>query len=550
MERIIQLYKGLTGKEPQSIVPLAGAGSNRQYFRVFGKMTTDNGQQTTVIAVIGTNREENEAFIDLAQRFKQGNLPVPAVLAVSDDKMVYLQEDCGDTSLYALMAEHRQADGTLDTVAMEALKATIRELPRFQFLPIVSHTEDEFFHHCFPQQEMDRTSVMFDLNYFKYCFLKLKGVEFNEYKLQQDFERLADDLLDDQEATFLYRDFQSRNIMLKDGKPFFIDFQGGRKGPIYYDVASFLWQSSAKFSDEVRDLLIDEYLDAVNGQRTTDYGQRTTDNRQRTTDNGQRTTDNGQRTIVSSQFKKRLHLFVLFRILQVLGAYGYRGLWEKKAYFTNSIPLAINNLQKELALGTCEPYPYLKEVAQSLIALNAEDEKSRAEEAAKKAKVQAYLQNDKTYLQSTSTPQGSLPQQGGEGKGLVVRVFSFSFKKGIPADETGNGGGYVFDCRSTHNPGRYDEYKPLTGLDQPVIDFLEADGEILTFLDSVYKIVDFHVARFKERGFANMQISFGCTGGRHRSVYSAQHVAEHIHKKFGVEVHICHREQNITQKLT
>ena len=263
-----------------------------------------------------------------------------------------------------------------------------------------------------------------------------------------------------------------------------------------------------------------------------------------------RSTDNGQRTIVSSQFKKRLHLFVLFRILQVLGAYGYRGLWEKKAYFTNSIPLAINNLQKELALGTCEPYPYLKEVAQSLITLNAEDEKSRAEEAAKKAKVQAYLQNDKTYLQSTSTPQGSLPQQGGEGKGLVVRVFSFSFKKGIPADETGNGGGYVFDCRSTHNPGRYDEYKPLTGLDQPVIDFLEADGEILTFLDSVYKIVDFHVARFKERGFANMQISFGCTGGRHRSVYSAQHVAEHIHKKFGVEVHICHREQNIIQKLT
>ena len=543
MERIIQLYKGLTGKEPQSIVPLAGAGSNRQYFRVFGKMTTDNGQQTTVIAVIGTNREENEAFIDLAQRFKQGNLPVPAVLAVSDDKMVYLQEDCGDTSLYALMAEHRQADGTLDTVAMEALKATIRELPRFQFLPIVSHTADEFFHHCFPQQEMDRTSVMFDLNYFKYCFLKLKGVEFNEYKLQQDFERLADDLLDDQEATFLYRDFQSRNIMLNDGKPFFIDFQGGRKGPIYYDVASFLWQSSAKFSDEVRDLLIDEYIDAVNRQRTTD-------NRQQTTDNRQRTTDNGQRTIVSSQFKKRLHLFVLFRILQVLGAYGYRGLWEKKAYFINSIPLAINNLQKELALGTCEPYPYLKEVAQSLIALNAEDEKSRAEEAAKKAKVQAYLQNDKTYLQSTSTPQGSLPQQGGEGKGLLVRVFSFSFKKGIPADETGNGGGYVFDCRSTHNPGRYDEYKPLTGLDQPVIDFLEADGEILTFLDSVYKIVDFHVARFKERGFANMQISFGCTGGRHRSVYSAQHVAEHIHKKFGVEVHICHREQNITQKLT
>ena len=488
MERIAQLYKELTGREPQRITPLAGAGSNRQYFRV-------EGEGESLIAVIGTNQEENEAFIDLSKRFKQGNLPVPAVLAVSDDHMVYLQEDCGDLSLSAFMAQHRQEDGTLDEVALDALKATIRELPRFQFLPIVSQTASEFFTHCFPQQEMDRTSVMFDLNYFKYCFLKLKGVEFNEFKLQQDFEQLADDLLMEQADTFLYRDFQSRNIMLKDGKPYFIDFQGGRRGPIYYDVASFLWQSSAKFSDDVRNLLIEE----------------------------------------------------------VLGAYGYRGLWEKKAYFTNSIPLAITNLQKEVSLGTCNPYPYLKEVAESLIVLNENEEKSRAEEDAKKAKVAAYLQNDTTYLLSANTSHG-LPIEGEMSKGqrgssLVVNVYSFSFKKGIPADESGNGGGYVFDCRSTHNPGRYEEYKPLTGLNQPVIDFLEADGEILTFLESVYRLVDFHVARFQERGFTHLQISFGCTGGRHRSVYCAQHVAEHIHEKFGVEVHICHREQNITEVL-
>ena len=262
MERIAQLYKKLTGHEPQNITPLAGAGSNRQYFRV-------EGEGESLIAVIGTNQEENEAFIDLSKRFKQGNLPVPAVLAVSDDHMVYLQEDCGDLSLSAFMAQHRQEDGTLDEVALDALKATICELPRFQFLPIVSQTASEFFTHCFPQQEMDRTSVMFDLNYFKYCFLKLKGVEFNEFKLQQDFEQLADDLLMEQADTFLYRDFQSRNIMLKDGKPYFIDFQGGRRGPIYYDVASFLWQSSAKFSDDVRNLLIEEYLQALNCQLST-----------------------------------------------------------------------------------------------------------------------------------------------------------------------------------------------------------------------------------------------------------------------------------------
>lgn len=503
MERIVQLYQGLTDCEPQDIIPLAGAGSNRRYFRV-------KGEGESLIAVIGTNKEENEAFIDLAQRFRDGDLPVPAVLAVSGDRMVYLQEDCGDVSLYSFMAQHRQTDGTLDAAALDILKATIRELPRFQFLPIVSQTADKFFNCCFPQRGMDRMSVMFDLNYFKYCFLKLKGVEFNEFRLQQDFERLADDLMMEQENTFLYRDFQSRNVMLKNGCPYFIDFQGGRRGSIYYDVASFLWQSSAKFSDVVREQLIDEYLAALQPFKS----------------------------MSKSDFLHKLRLFVLFRILQVLGAYGYRGLWEKKEYFIKSIPHAISNLQKELAKGTCELYPYLAEVARSLIVLNAE-------EAEKKAKVATYLQNDTTYIS-----HGTLSMDKGQkATSLVVNVFSFSFKKGIPADESGNGGGYVFDCRCTHNPGRYDEYKPLTGLDQPVIDFLEADGEILTFLESVYKLVDFHVARFQERGFTHLQISFGCTGGRHRSVYCAQHVAERIHQKFGVEVYICHCEQNITQVL-
>lgn len=503
MERVYQIYQRLTGHNPQCVIPLAGAGSNRRYFRV-----TD--ETSSLIAVIGTNKEENEAFLGLAQIFRQGNLPVPEVLLVSDDRMVYLQEDCGDESLYSLMLQHRQSDGTLDEEALAALRATIKLLPHFQFLPVVNESANNLFKHCYPQQEMDRTSVMFDLNYFKYCFLKLKGLEFNEFKLQQDFEHLADDILAEQENTFLYRDFQSRNVMLKEGEPYFIDFQGGRRGTIFYDVASFLWQSSARFSNSERNLLIDEYLEALQLYKTID----------------------------KEVFLKRLHLFVLFRILQVLGAYGYRGLWEKKTYFANSIPLAISNLRSELALGVCESYPYLKEVVQELISLNAQEEASREEEAAKKARVAAYLQNDNTYLNKQKSTL------------LVVRVFSFSFKKGIPEDETGNGGGYVFDCRSTHNPGRYDEYKPLTGLDQPVIDFLEADGEILAFLDSVYKIVDFHVARFKDRGFANMQISFGCTGGRHRSVYSAQHVAEHICEKFGVEVRVSHREQGITQILT
>ena len=501
MERISQLFRQVTGHEPHSINLLTGAGSNRKYFRVCG-----DGQ--CFIAVIGTNREENCAFVSLSNVFKQYNLPVPKVIATSDDGMVYLQEDLGDLSLYSRIAEGRKKEGEYSEKEIEIIAKSIRQLPAFQFLPIVHQEARSIFAQCYPQSEMDRMSIFFDLNYFKYCFLKLKEIEFNEYKLQHDFEALADALLEDEEDTFLYRDFQSRNIMLKDGEPYFIDFQGGRKGPIYYDVASFLWQSSANFSEGLRERLIDEYLQALQPYKQT----------------------------TKEAFIPKLHLFVLFRILQVLGAYGYRGLWEKKEYFINSIPLAISNLKAELLIGTCNAYPYLKEVCEAIISQNDNDEKSREDIAKKKERVASYLTNDNTYLSNSQTP-------------LTVRVFSFAFKHGIPADESGNGGGYVFDCRSTHNPGRYEEYKPLTGLDQPVIDFLETDGEILDFLSNVYKIVDFHVNRFMERGFANMQISFGCTGGRHRSVYSAQHVAEHIHQKFGVKVILCHREQNITQVL-
>ena len=465
MERISQLFRQTTGYEPQCVTLLAGAGSNRRYFRVCG-----GGR--CFVAVIGTNREENEAFISLSSIFLKYGLPVPKVFATSDDGMVYLQEDLGDQSLYARIAEGHAKGGEYSEEEIEIIAKTIRILPSFQFLPIVHEEARSLFGKCYPQNEMDRTSIFFDLNYFKYCFLKLKEIEFNEYKLQHDFEAFADDLLADNENTFLYRDFQSRNVMLKDGKPYFIDFQGGRKGPIYYDVASFLWQSSANFSEELRERLIDEYLQAIQP-----YKQMT-----------------------KEAFMPKLHLFILFRLLQVLGAYGYRGLWEKKEYFINSIPLAIKNLKHELSLGTCDAYPYLKEVCEAII----------------------------------SPP-------------LTVRIFSFSFKKGIPADDSGNGGGYVFDCRSSNNPGRYAEYKALTGLDKPVIDFLENDGEIVDFLSHVYEIVDFHVNRFIERGFTNLQICFGCTGGRHRSVYSAQHTAEHIHQKFGVEVILCHREQNITQ---
>lgn len=282
-------------------------------------------------------------------------------------------------------------------------------------------------------------------------------------------------------ATFLYRDFQSRNVMIKDGEPYFIDFQGGRKGPFYYDVASFLWQAKANLPDSLRMELVSHYIDALREYKPVD----------------------------ETYFKSQLRHFVLFRTLQVLGAYGFRGYFEKKPHFIQSVPFAVENL-RQLLKDDFPEYPYLCEMLRNLTELKQfTDERKKRQ--------------------------------------LTVKVMSFAYKKGIPEDPTGNGGGYVFDCRAVNNPGKYDRYKPYTGLDENVIRFLEEDGEITRFLEHVYALVDAHVQRYIERGFPNLSVCFGCTGGQHRSVYSAQHVAEHISRKFGVKVQLIHREQNIEQ---
>ena len=303
------------------------------------------------------------------------------------------------------------------------------------------------------------------------------------------------------------------------GNPHFIDFQGGRRGPFYYDLASFLWQASARYSDKLRRELVAEYYDALK-----------------------------QYTEVPSlrHFVHRLSLFVLFRTLHVLGAYGFRGYFERKKHFIDSIPPAMDNLRALLKLGEqVFPYPYMMDMLRRLTEM---PRYAHIEEPAV-SRADGYKTTDKNVYEAH--PQdGPATFSKYDGKGpLRVRVFSFSYRKGIPTDESGNGGGYVFDCRSTHNPGRYEPYKKLTGLDEPVIRFLEDDGEILTFLDSVYKLADAHVQRYIDRGFTDLMFSFGCTGGQHRSVYSAQHLAEHLHEKFGIEVHVCHREQGIEQTL-
>ena len=469
MERLQALYRTRFGKEADAIAPLPGSGSHRRYFRL-------SGEHGTVIGVIGTDPEENRAFLTEARHFRSKGIPVPEILAVSPDGMSYLQEDLGSESLYDLVAEGRRRGDYSEAEAQLLCKA-VAGLPRIQF----EGARGLDFSVCYPDSAFNARMIDFDLNYFKYCFLKTAGVEFREIPLQDDFDRLKADLLSEDSDTFLYRDFQTRNVMVRNGEPWYIDFQGGRKGPVYYDVASFVWQARSRFPKPLKERLIRTYLDAL--KPYSDLGE--------------------------AEFRQQLRLFVLLRTLQVLGAYGYRGKFEKKEYFLESIPYAMENL-REILETPFERYPYLDAVLRELAAQPA------------------------PVLESDT---------------LEVQVFSFSYKKGIPEDTSGNGGGYVFDCRGMHNPGRYERFKQSTGRDADVIAFLEERGEVRRFMDQVYCLVDPHVERYISRGFSHLQVCFGCTGGQHRSVYCAEALARHLQRKYRIRIRLTHREQGLDTVL-
>lgn len=510
MDKLIELYTEWAGAEPAGVEKLPVQGSNRAYYR----LTDADGM--SVVGCVGTSRDENHAFIYLARHFAKRRIPVPKLLAVSGDELRYLQEDLGKQSLFDAIHGGREAGGRYNQREKRLLVSAIRELPNIQ----LRGARGLDWSNCYPQPEFDINSVLFDLNYFKYCFLKPTELDFNELKLEANFRLFAKDLTSEPMDSFLYRDFQARNIMLDaNDHPYFIDFQGGRKGPFYYDLASFLWQASAKYSFKLRRELVYEYYDALKNY-----------------------------TEVPSvrHFVNRLSLFVLFRTLQVLGAYGFRGYFERKKHFLDSIPPAIQNLRDVLKMGEkVFPYPYMLEMLRRLTEL---PRFAQLEQPAVNRADGFRITAQNIYRAHPQDGPATYSKYDGKGP-LVVRVYSFSYRKGIPEDPSGNGGGYVFDCRSTHNPGRYEPYKKLTGLDEPVIRFLEDDGEILQFLESVYRLADHHVKRYIQRGFTSLMFSFGCTGGQHRSVYSAQHLAEHLHNKFGVEVIVNHREQNICQVL-
>ena len=471
MKVIEKLFEKYTSEKIEEIVELPSSGSNRRYFRI-------KSNSHILIGTLGSCVEENVAFYTLAEHFRNKGIKVPKVYAHNDDFTCYLQEDLGENNLFNVIAPGR-SKGSYNKQEVELLKKTVAALPAIQF----EGSQGLDFSVCYPQPEFDERMISFDLNYFKYCFLKATGLEFSEIKLDEDFKKLSRVLIQANSDSFMCRDFQARNVMLVNNEPYFIDFQGGRKGPFYYDVASFIWQAKANYSLELKEELIDIYLESLKKHINID----------------------------ENVFQSQLRHFVLFRTLQVLGAYGFRGYFEKKPHFLQSVPFAMDNL-KHLLKVPFEEYPYLSELLRT-------------------------LSNMEQYAHTT------------EDKKLEIRIFSFAYKKGIPNDNSGNGGGYVFDCRSINNPGKYDHYKHFTGMDQQVIDFLEDDGGVYKFLDNVYSLAEVHVKRYIERKFTNLMFCFGCTGGQHRSVYCAENLAKYLAKRFNVKIILTHREQGVEKEL-
>lgn len=469
---VSQLYKSWKGAEPAKVDVLPLSGSDRRYFRLYDE------DDHSVIATHGLNVQENETFIYFSGHFKKRNLNVPEVLAVSYDKTIYLQEDFGSVSLLDILEEEGFSDH-----AYSLFQESLYQLARLQ----VNADEGLNYDRCLTNKEFGKQAIMADLLYFKYYFLDAIGKPYDKQKLIDDFEALSTYLAFTEYKYFMFRDFQSRNIMVKDGSSVhFIDFQGGMKGAPQYDVASLLWQAKAKLPEDWKTRLLEDYMDSL--EKVTEA------------------------PLDRDIFRNQYNGYVLIRLLQVLGAYGFRGLFERKAHFLSSIPLALQNLQWFLenhGLGIA--VPEFKKMLGVCIA--------------------------------PEMIERFTPVQADDSTPLVVRICSFSYKKGIPEDVTGNGGGFVFDCRGIDNPGRHDQYKEIHGRDLAVIEYLERQTKMQDYLNSIFDIVDISVEEYIKRGFSNLSVNFGCTGGQHRSVYAADALARHLKNKYQVKVELCHREQ-------
>jgi aminoglycoside/choline kinase family phosphotransferase len=469
MEVLKRLFEQTFRTPVLRLQPLQGqlGGSGRNIIRLFG-------ESRTAIGILYGVREENLAFVEFSRHFRRHGLPVPEIYADDLSNGAYIEEDLGDTTLFQFLSDNRRSDD-IDATVVEAYRKVVAALPRFQ----VEAGRDLNYKFCYPRGSFDRQSISWDLNYFKYYFLRLAGISFNEQALEDDFSRLTKYLLTAPREYFLYRDFQSRNIMLRDGLPYFLDYQGGRRGALQYDIASLLYDAKADLPPALRQNLLDHYLDSLSHHIEVDR----------------------------EAFLNHYYPFVYVRIMQAMGAYGFRGFYERKSHFLQSVPYALKNLRwllHNVALPI--PLPTLTEAFRSMVG----SEK----------------------LQRLAT----------DADNLVVRISSFSFHRGWPKDDTGHGGGFVFDGRSLPNPGREERFKSLTGQDPEVIDYLNQQESVHQFFVNVMSLIESSIANYQTRGFKNLMVAFGCTGGQHRSVYLAEQLAKRLKGRNGLEVVVRHRE--------
>ncbi len=469
-ELLKDLFKRWCGESTISITKLPASGSPREYYRI-------RGASRTAIGAINQDREENQAFIEFSRHFHSRGLAVPEIYLIDLKHNAYLQEDLGDLTLFDFVFQTRD-NGNFPEALTEVYKKVLTELQKFQ----ITGAKGLDYSVCYPRASFDRQSMQWDLSYFKYYFLKLAGIPFNEQRLENDYNKLIEYLLAQDTNYFLYRDFQSKNVMLRDGLPCFIDYQGGRKGALQYDVASLLYDSKADIPPEIREELLEHYISGLASYPGVD----------------------------AVKFRKSYFAYVLIRIMQAMGTFGFRGFYEKKTHFLQSIPYALNDLK--WILNNVEfviEIPTLLKVYEDLL---------------KAPKLKRFR------------------DKGRRKSALTVNINSFSYMHGIPEDSSGHGGGYVFDCRVISNPHRVDQLKELNGKDKPVIEFLEQQSDVNEFLSSTFSLVDMSVDKYDERNFTHLRVSYGCTGGQHRSVYCAERLAEHLRDSQNVRVTLWHRE--------
>lgn len=466
------LFEKWANEKPKECTLMPESGSNRKYFIL-------SSDSKKAVGAYNPDKRENIAFLTLSEHFNKFNLNVPKIYNHELDKNIYLQQYLGENTLYSFITSKKD-NNRFDDEVVSLYKDVISELPKFQ----INAGKNIDYKICYPREAFDKQSMMWDLNYFKYYFLRLAGIQFDEQLLENDFETFTNYLLKADCNYFLYRDFQSRNIMISDNKPYFIDYQGGRKGALQYDIASLLYDAKADIPEDIRNMLLEHYINVAEKIIKIDR----------------------------NEFKGYYQGYSLIRIMQAMGAYGFRGFYEKKSHFLQSIPFAVSNINNIIKnLNIPVKIPTLLDVLNKIILSE------------------------------------SLKAVSNQDSALSISINSFSYKRAIPYDESGNGGGFVFDCRAINNPGIHEEFRNITGKSKQVIDMLDNEPEMASFLKNVFALIDQSVNKYQKRGFSNLMISFGCTGGQHRSVYSAEKLAQHLKEKYNVKINVRHRELEINK---